>query len=180
MIPRGYVSLQTLFSKVADREAEGGDKIAAANIAAAQLHQRLAAGELQSYRCNQAGAPISVPVAEWHVDRADFTHGLLGRAYVDVAIMEGAANGLAPARQSGAKIETRGAKGFDRSQLCAAVALAVYEGGGLTTQVETIDKIAEAFEQLYGRDNAPSRQTLQPIANAVIRALRPGREAANN
>jgi hypothetical protein len=155
------------------------DPINAARNAAGRLLHKLLTGALLAFRSDTKGDPIPVAVEEWQAEQDVFFVRLTrDHSYSDVAIADDALRAMLPPDQSSARgeqrEETRGRKSIDRNKLCGAVALVVYEGGGLTTQAETIDQIQRAFERLFGADTAPGDETIREAANAVMAALREG------
>jgi hypothetical protein len=186
MIPAGHISLQAAFKRIAVQEAkDNGRGPDVPNAAAGRLLHELAIGAIQAFRCDAKGEAIPIAVEKWHADQdMFFTRLTRDQSFGDVAVADAAIRAMLTPNQSSAggeqRGETRGRKPIDRNKLWGAVALVVYEGGGLMDQADTIDKIQQAFERLYGADTAPGNETIRETSNAVMAALREAAKRTGN
>ena len=186
MIPDGYASLQTAFTKLAEQEGrENGRGPDVPNVAAARLHFKLVTGELQAFRCDLDGVVTPVAVHEWKEEADTFYRSVAAhKTYTDVfcraddlrTMLDRRDSSVAPV-SAGPVVEAaakakRGRPEFDREQLCVAVAITTYEDPPPKTQDAMVLNIQAVWADLYGEDNVPSETTLNPIVRAIFKARR--------
>lgn len=178
MIPDGYVSLQSAFTRLAAKEArDNGPRPDAGSEAAGRLLHRLVTGGLQTLRCDPKGAEVAVTADEWRGEAEVFNRKLMtDRAYSDVLCREAdlqtmlgpPENAAAPAAERIDTTETRGRPAHDRDQLCIAVAIWAFGVGALPGQDKIIEDIQVIYNEMFGDGAAPGRTMLQPIVRAII------------